>query len=75
LAVGQSGSPVIQNRKRKANRMLQVRLQAIASGEPFRVGIEKIKVSELAEDFLQDYRINRRKSLPDASDCVSDPLI
>jgi hypothetical protein len=55
--------------------MLQVRLQAIASGEPFRVGIEKIKVSELAEDFLQDYRINRRKSLPDASDCVSDPLI
>lgn len=41
-------------------------MRAVSSGEPFRLGMEKIKVAELAEDFLQDYRINALKSLPDA---------
>lgn len=52
--------------KTRANRLLQRRLRAVSSGEPFRLGMEKIKVCELAEDFLQDYRINRLKSLDDA---------
>ncbi|HXM11846.1 MAG TPA: tyrosine-type recombinase/integrase [Terriglobales bacterium] len=52
--------------KSLANRLLQARLRAVSSGEPFRFGMEKIKVDELAEDFLQDYRINAFKSLPDA---------
>jgi len=43
-----------------------MRLRAVSSGEPFRLGMEKIKVAELAQDFLQDYRINGLKSLPDA---------
>jgi hypothetical protein len=65
-----NGSPVRESSgctsKNKANRLLQSRLRAVASGEPFRVGMEKIKVVELAHDFLQDYRINGLKSLPDA---------
>ena len=52
--------------KSRANRKLQERLRAVWGGEPFRLGLEKIKVSELAEDFLQDYRINELKSLDDA---------
>lgn len=52
--------------KTRANRLLQTRLRAVATGEPFRLGMEKIRVSELAEDFLQDYRINGLKSLSDA---------
>lgn len=52
--------------KTRANRLLQMRLRAVSSGEPFRLGMEKIKVAELAQDFLQDYRINGLKSLPDA---------
>ncbi len=54
--------------KTRANRLLQMRLQAVSSGEPFCLGMEKIKVAELAQDldFLQDYRINGLKSLPDA---------
>jgi integrase len=52
--------------KTRANRLLQIRLRAVSSGEPFRLGMEKIKVSELAEDFLQDYRINGLKSQDDA---------
>ncbi len=52
--------------KTRANRLLQMRLRAVSSGEPFRLGMEKIKVTELAEDFLQDYRINGLKSLDDA---------
>lgn len=50
--------------KTRANRLLQMRLRAVSSGEPFRLGMEKIKVAELAQDFLQDYRINGLKSLP-----------
>lgn len=52
--------------KTRANRLLQIRLRAVASGEPFRLGMEKIKVAELADDFLQDYRINGLKSFCDA---------
>ena len=52
--------------KARANRKLLERLRAVSGGEPFRIGLEKIKASELAEDFLQDYRINELKSLDDA---------
>lgn len=65
-----SGRPVREScnttSKTRANRLLQTRLQALATGEPFRLGLDKITVSELAGDFLQDYRINDRKSLEDA---------
>lgn len=49
--------------KSRAKGLLRKRLQAVASAEPFRLGLEKIKVAELAKDFLQDYRINGLKSL------------
>ena len=52
--------------KGKANAMLLTRLKAVASGEQYRPGMERITVAELAQDFLQEYRINGRKSLPDA---------
>lgn len=52
--------------KTRANRLLQTRLQAISIGEQYRPGMEKITVAELAADYLQDYRINERKSLDDA---------
>jgi integrase len=52
--------------KAKANVMLLSRLKEVASGQQYRPGMEKITVAELAQDFLQEYRINGRKSLADA---------
>ena len=49
--------------KREAQRLLQRRLSEIASGQFYGPVAERVKVSELAEDFLRDYRINKRKSL------------
>ena len=53
--------------KRKAERMLKVRLSEITTGTFIGPQAEKIKVSELAEDFLREYRINERKSIDDAT--------
>ena len=53
--------------KRKAERMLKVRLSEITTGTFIGPQAEKIKVSELADDFLREYRINERKSIDDAT--------
>jgi integrase len=53
--------------RRKAERMLKVRLSEITTGTFIGPQAEKIKVAELAEDFLREYRINERKSIDDAT--------
>jgi integrase len=53
--------------RRKAERKLKERFAEIMSGTFIGPKSEKIKVSELAEDFLREYRINARKSLDDVT--------
>jgi integrase len=50
----------------KAKDFLKRRLAEIITGNFCGPRAERIRVDELAEDFLRDYRINGRKSLPDA---------
>jgi integrase len=50
----------------KAKDFLKQRLAEITTGNFVGPRSERIRVDELAEDFLRDYRINGRKSLPDA---------
>ena len=50
----------------KAKTFLKRRLAEIITGSFSGPRAERIRVDELAEDFLRDYRINGRKSLPDA---------
>ena len=52
--------------RKKAQRMLQQRLNEVASGNFLTPQDRKVRVSELAEGFLRDYKINERKSLDDA---------
>lgn len=46
-----------------AKKLLQSREGSIADGKFHGLGVERITFDELAEDFLNDYRINARKSL------------
>lgn len=50
----------------KAKQFLKRRLAEITTGNFSGPRAERIRVEELAEDFLRDYRINGKKSLPDA---------
>src|SRR5215469_4720893 len=50
----------------KAEDILKQKLAQITMGNFVGPKAERIRVDELAEDFLRDYRINGRKSLPDA---------
>jgi integrase len=50
----------------KAEKFLQRRLAQVITGTFVGPRVEKIRVAELAEDFLRDYRINGKKSLDDA---------
>ena len=52
--------------QRKAEKMLRKRLGELEAGTFAGPQVERIKVQELAEDFIRDYRINGRKSLDDA---------
>ena len=49
----------------KAARFLRQRMAQIERGESFGPQIEKVRIEELAEDLLRDYRINGHKSLAD----------
>src|SRR5215472_10659085 len=49
--------------ERKAQKFLQNRLGEITTGDFFGPAVEKILVSELAEDMFREYRIIGRKSL------------
>jgi len=50
----------------EARRKLKIRLAEVATNTFTGLATERIKVEELAQDFLRDYRINGRKSLDDA---------
>lgn len=52
--------------KRKATRMLGHRLGEIAIGIFVGPKVDRVRISELAEDFLRDYRINGKASIYDA---------
>jgi integrase len=49
----------------KAARFLRQRLAKIERGESFGPQVDKVRIEDLAEDFLRDYRINGHKSLAD----------
>jgi integrase len=50
---------------RKAEKMLRKRLSELEAGTFAGPQVERIKVHELSEGFIRDYRINGRKSLDD----------
>src|SRR4051812_31063500 len=49
-----------------ARQRLNQRLGKIASGEIVDVQLERVSVSQLADETLRDYRINGKKSIADA---------
>lgn len=51
--------------KRKAEKFLRIRLAEISSGTFAGPQIERVRIEDLAEEFLRDYRINGKKSLDD----------
>ena len=53
-------------KERKAEDFLRKRLGEIATGNFCGPRAERIRIEELAQDVLRDYRINRRKSVSDA---------
>ncbi len=58
-------------RKMVAKKLLEQRTGEIAQGKLPGVHFDKMTFDELAEDFLTDYRVNGRKSLPSAALYVS----
>jgi integrase len=52
--------------KRKAEKILKQRIAEIQTGTFIGPVTERVRVEELADDFLREYRINGRKSLDDA---------
>jgi integrase len=52
---------------RKAEAMLKNRLAEIATGTFLGPQAERVRVEELADDFIRDYRINGRRSLEDVT--------
>lgn len=55
------------NDPKKAQKLLTLRLAQCATGTFHGLKVERIKVDELAEDFLRDYKINHKKSLRDVT--------
>src|SRR5215470_19501201 len=53
----------------EAQRKLKIRLAQVATNTFTGLRTERIKVGELAEDFLRDYRINGKKSIDDVEAC------
>jgi hypothetical protein len=49
--------------ERKAQKLLQKRLAEITSGNFSGPAVERVRISELADEMLRDYRVNARKSL------------
>ena len=54
-----------------ARRLLRKREGEIAQGKPPGIYFDRIRFEELAEDFLTDYRVNRRKSLKRAEQSLA----
>jgi integrase len=57
--------------KGEAKRLLQLRIGQIAEGRYIGPRADKVRFEELAEDMLNDYRINNKKSINDATRSVS----
>ena len=70
-----NGKPYYESTKSEkeadANRLLNRRLGEIAKGTIPGIYFDKVRFDELAEDFLRDYRINNRKSLPQTNISVN----
>jgi integrase len=58
------------NKKMVARKLLEQREGAIAEGKLPGIHFDKVRFSDLAEDFLRDYRVNGKKSLPRAERSV-----
>jgi len=64
-----NGKPVRESahttKIKDAEKLLRQRLAAISTGTYVGPKLEKTRVSELADDLIREYRINRRKSIDD----------
>jgi integrase len=56
--------------ERKAQKVLDLRLAQVKTGTLPSQFLERIRFEELAEDYLNDYRMNGKKSLCKAEECV-----
>jgi len=52
--------------QKKATKILGRRLAEVSTGTFVGPDVERVRIAELAEDFLRDYRINGKASLDDA---------
>src|SRR5690349_14294625 len=52
--------------KKRAARFLRKQLAKVETGTFAGTRVERVRVTDLADDFIRDYRINGRKSLDDA---------
>lgn len=50
---------------KEAERLLRGRLAAIATGTYVGLRLERVRIAELADDLIREYRINGRKSIDD----------
>lgn len=55
----------------EARRLLKQRVGKIANGEPIALGAERVRVGELLDDLLTEYRINGRRSIRRATFSVA----
>ena len=69
IKYSRNGKPYRESAKttnqRKAENFLKTRLAEIATGTFLGPQAERVRVEDLADDFLREYRINGRKSLDD----------
>jgi len=70
-----AGKPYRESTRSKkeadAKRLLKKREGEISEGKLPGIYFDRVRFDELAEDFLQDYRINQRKSLTRAEQSVN----
>src|ERR1035441_3404191 len=64
-----NGKPVRESahttKVKEAEKLLRVRLATISTGTYVGPKLEKVRISELADDLIREYRINGRKSIDD----------
>jgi len=70
-----NGKPYRESTKSKkevdAKRLLRKREGEISEGKLPGIYFDRVRFDELAEDFLRDYRINQKKSLRRAEQCIN----
>jgi len=66
-----NGQPIREStgtdKETEAKTILKAKEGDIASGRPVMPHADRIRFEELAEDYLNDYRVNRKRSLDRAS--------